>query len=130
MNAVLKRRDFLENVEYVFRNNASLCRDIKKVCEYVALHMSARSYYVSAKHALSEYYRYLKTGSLAHLSSERREMFSSIFSRYRAKLDSIGNSRSHIDIMGDVVLECAPSFYIKPESAIFYYYRAIKQSKR
>lgn len=113
-------------MDKLWKKSTSQHPNLKKLCAVVST-SEAPQFYITPKQALEKYNEYKRTGTIAHCGSSEvtRSMYKAIFERYEV---ASANSRGldfKYSIMQDVLESPAPSFYISPNTAFAFYYRAM-----
>ena len=78
---------------------------------------------------MEKYNEYKRTHSVDVSSDITRQMYLCIFERYEREFNTRGETEFKYSIMQDVLESPAPSFYISPGAATFFYYRAMKYKR-
>lgn len=126
-NSIIKQRHFVNAVDALVRQKVFLHTPLKIVCAQAAL-LPAPRFYITPKQALEQYRYYKKYGNLSSLNNLTRQMYLEIFDRF----DNICKNKKDFlyQCMQEVLNQQAPQFYINPDSAIAYYYRAINNQRK
>ncbi len=100
---------------------------MREVCSLAAA-SQAPQFYISTKQALIRYYAFKQSG-IIDVEELNQQQFSEIFRRFEQLMKKNKGLKPY-KCMAQVLRQPAPSFYINPNSALFYYYRAIKNRNK
>ena len=115
INTLEKQKDFVRAVDSVRHRFPSL----RQACQYAAARMQAPQFYMEIKSADFLIKNPQKVKGVTALKSIDLYLMMQQPSplRYREQL-------------AQILLQPAPSFYIEPQNALYYYYRAIKAIRK
>lgn len=100
-----------------------------EVCRKVATSPAPR-FYISAEEALRHYSKWKKTGKLNFKKKSTEQMYLLIFKRYEAILERDGNLTFSYIAMSEALNSEAPCFYMNPDLAYLFYYKAMKHKRQ
>ena len=122
-----KQLHFIEAVQQLWDSKTFTRANLSRICRRVAT-LSAPQFYITPKQALEQYNRYKHTGRIYCKNPHIRQMYIDIFERYEQQVSNGDDDFKYI-IMQNVLSEPAPSFYINPNNAMTFYYRAMKYKR-
>lgn len=129
---LLERReeDFLAAYDKVVKtlNPTNIIINTTEICKIVA-HNPAPCFYVSLEQALYQY-RLYKQGRSNIKWIEKRKMYAEIFTRFEYLMELSGGKAYQYTVMEAVLNQEAPSFYLTDESAVYFYYNAMRKKKQ
>ncbi len=120
---------FIEAVDRLWKAKFISRPRLSYLCRTVA-QSPAPQFYITPKQALEKYSLWEQTGRIEGESEYTRRMYQDIFTRFRARYAESGGIDFKYVIMQDVLEQPAPSFYINPNAALTFYYRAMAYRRR
>lgn len=91
--------------------------------------MPSKRFWVSEERAAFVIRAIMKGDKLLYMRSNRRAMFFDIYARY-IKLHRLFPHRRLIELVSIIIHQCAPRFYLTPNSAKVYFYRYKEEWKK
>lgn len=114
----------MDAVDKLWKETSSSRPNLKKLCA-AAASSGAPQFYITPKQALEKYCEWKRTHTFSASSSETRQMYLCIFSKYEEAYKASKGMEFKYYLMQDVLDSPAPSFYISPSAAVAFYYRAM-----
>lgn len=127
-NSHLRHLHFIEAVDSLIKKSHSSKVKLDKICR-IAASSAAPQFYIAPKQALEMYSRYVRTGEIPVSQEVTRRMYLCLFEKYKAALEQNGNTEFKYSIMQEVIESPAPSFFISPKMAAYYYYVSMRYKR-